>query len=353
MAQIVHLADRSPQVTPDQLLAGFHPSYRFGEVSFDTYIPDPAHPSQAQAVERLRRFAAALGRGSGSGGGFLSGLFGGGRKRAAGPAGIYLDGGFGVGKTHLLASTWHAAPGPKAFGTFVEYTNLVGALSFRKAVDVLKEYTLVCIDEFELDDPGDTVLMSRLMRELADAGVHLVATSNTLPGSLGEGRFAAQDFQREIQVLAEQFEVIRVDGEDYRHRGLSAAPDPMPDDQVVSTAEANFPDSGVLAVDDFDALTAMLSRVHPSRYRELVKDVDVIALHDVKTITEQATALRFVVFADRLYDKDVPVVASGVPFDDLFTQEMMHGGYMKKYFRTVSRMTALVREGQLGIAEEK
>ena len=112
MAQIVHLADRSPQVTPDQLLSGFHPSYRFGTVSFDTYIPDPAHPSQAQAVERLRRFAADLGRG-GSGGGFLGGLFGG-KKRAAGPAGIYLDGGFGVGKTHLLASTWHAAPGPKA-----------------------------------------------------------------------------------------------------------------------------------------------------------------------------------------------------------------------------------------------
>ncbi|MBD4446611.1 cell division protein ZapE, partial [Xanthomonas citri pv. citri] len=84
-----------------------------------------------------------------------------------------------------------------------------------------------------------------------------------------------------IQVLAEQFEVIRVDGEDYRHRGLTAAPDPLPDDQVVATAEQNFPDAGVLAVDDFDALTAMLSRVHPSRYRELVKDVDVLALHDV------------------------------------------------------------------------
>jgi hypothetical protein len=33
--------------------------------------------------------------------------------------------------------------------------------------------------------------MSRLMRELADAGVKLAATSNTLPGSLGDGRFAA------------------------------------------------------------------------------------------------------------------------------------------------------------------
>jgi len=56
--------------------------------------------------------------------------------------------------------------------------------------------------------------------------------------------------------------------------------------------------------------------------------------------------LRFVVLADRLYDKDVPILASGVPFDQLFTEEMMTGGYMKKYFRAVSRLTALAREGQ-------
>lgn len=144
-----------------------------------------------------------------------------------------------------------------------------------------------------------------------------------------------------------------MDGEDYRHRGLSAAPSPLDDAVVEATAQENFPDAGVLAVDDFADLTAMLSRVHPSRYRELVRTWTCSPSHDVHTITEQATALRFVVFADRLYDKDVPVLASGVPFDALFTQEMMHGGYMKKYFRTVSRMTALVREGQTGVAEHK
>src|SRR5690606_17347915 len=157
--------------------------------------------SQEQAVRELRRFADSVGRSSGSGGGFFAKLFGGGPPRDAVRTGIYLDGGFGVGKTHLLASLWHAVPGPKAFGTFVEYTNLVGALTFRSAVDGLGGYNLVCIDEFELGDPGATVLMSRLMRELADSGVRIAATSNTLPGSLGEGRFAAQDFQREIQVL--------------------------------------------------------------------------------------------------------------------------------------------------------
>ena len=78
------------------------------------------------------------------------------RSEPSGPPGVYLDGGFGVGKTHLLASLWHEAPAPKAFGTFVGYTHLVGALGFADAVAALSTRSLVCIDEFELDDPGDT-----------------------------------------------------------------------------------------------------------------------------------------------------------------------------------------------------
>ncbi|WP_287900375.1 cell division protein ZapE [Arthrobacter sp.] len=339
--QIEQLSTRTPAVSADEILAGFAPTYRFGEVSFDSYRPDPAHPSQAAAVKALREFAAGVG--TSSSGGLFGKLFG--KKKDAGRAGIYLDGGFGVGKTHLLASLWHAVPGPKAFGTFVEYTNLVGALSFRKTVEALSTYKLVCIDEFELDDPGDTVLMSRLMRELADAGVKLAATSNTLPGSLGEGRFAAVDFQREIQVLSDQFDVIRVDGEDFRHRGLPAAPQPVRADELNSRMKAEF-EGKTVAVDDFPSLISHLAGVHPSRYRALLDGVEAVVWKGVTPVTEQAVALRFVVLADRLYDKDVPILASGVSFDQLFTPEMMAGGYQKKYFRAVSRLTALAREAQ-------
>ncbi|EMY33966.1 AFG1 family ATPase [Arthrobacter crystallopoietes BAB-32] len=342
MPQIEQLTRRTPKVSVDELLKGFHPSPRFGEVSFSSYRPDPAQPSQAAAVKALQDFAASVDDRGPSG---LKRLFGAKKNRSR--AGIYLDGGFGVGKTHLLASLWHAVEGPKAFGTFVEYTNLVGALSFRKTVEALSTYKLVCIDEFELDDPGDTVLMSRLMRELADAGVKLAATSNTLPGALGEGRFAAVDFQREIQVLADQFDVIRVDGEDYRHRGLPAAPAPLSDQELKRRVYSDFKGQ-VVAADEFTALVSHLEGVHPSRYRQFIAGIDAVAWHNVATITEQSVALRFVVLADRLYDKDVPILASGAPFDELFTPEMMAGGYMKKYYRAVSRLTALAREGQSG-----
>ena len=346
MVHVVQLSTRRPAVSVEELLEGFVPSPRFGEVSFTTYRPDPKQSSQSQAVTMLQEFAA------GTTAKPVSGLrkFFGGKSKSAGKgaaerAGIYLDGGFGVGKTHLLSSLWHQVEGPKAIGTFVEYTNLVGALSFRKTVEVLSQYKLVCIDEFELDDPGDTVLMSRLMRELADAGVKLAATSNTLPGALGDGRFAAVDFQREIQVLADQFEILHIDGEDFRHRGLPTPPAPVANSELDARMRADFADRTV-AVDDFGTLVDHLAGVHPSRYRQMLAGVDAVVWRNVGTITEQSVALRFVVLADRLYDKDVPILASGAVLDQLFTPEMMTGGYQKKYFRAVSRLTALAREAQ-------
>ena len=184
------------------------------------------------------------------------------------------------------------------------------------------------------------------MRELADAGVKLAATSNTLPGSLGEGRFAAQDFQREIQGLSSQFEVMHIEGEDYRHRGLPEAPAPLPDPAALEAAVGEHFADGTVAADDFGGLIDHLSRVHPSRYRSLLEGVDAVAWCGVRTIEQQAVALRFVVLADRLYDMDVPVLSTGVPLDRVFTAEMMAGGYQKKYYRAVSRLTALAREGE-------
>jgi cell division protein ZapE len=70
----------------------------------------------------------------------------------------------------------------------------------------------------------------------------------------------------------------------------------------------------------------------------------------VHPISDQNVALRLVVLADRLYDRDVPVYASGTSLGDLFTPDLMSGGYRKKYFRAVSRLTALAREAGEGVA---
>ncbi|MFF9347748.1 cell division protein ZapE [Streptomyces sp. NPDC014734] len=343
------LCAREPHVPADRLVAEMVPPPRFDSVRFDTYVPDPKQSSQREAVEVLSGFAAGLGGAHASGSGKRKWF---GRKAAAptAPLGVYLDGGYGVGKTHLLASLWHATPAApelKAFGTFVELTNLVGALGFQQTVKTLSGHRLLCIDEFELDDPGDTVLVSSLLSRLVEAGVALAATSNTLPGKLGEGRFAAADFLREIQGLSAHFRPLRIDGEDYRHRGLPEAPSPFSEEQVTRAAYATEGAS----LDDFPSLLAHLARVHPSRYGALTDDLRAVCLTEVRAVPDQATALRLVVLADRLYDREVPVLASGEPFDRLFSDEMLNGGYRKKYFRAISRLTALARDAKGLVAQ--
>ncbi|MET7515268.1 cell division protein ZapE [Streptomyces sp. NPDC005480] len=338
------LCAREPLVPAERLVAEMVPPPRFDSVRFETYIPDPKQPSQTEAVRVLSGFAAGLGGAHASGAGRRRWFT---KKPAAptAPRGVYLDGGYGVGKTHLLASLWHAtpaAPEQKAFGTFVELTNLVGALGFQQTVRTLGEHRLLCIDEFELDDPGDTVLVSSLLGKLVDAGVALAATSNTLPGKLGEGRFASADFLREIQGLSAHFRPLRIDGDDYRHRGLPEAPAPFSDEQVTKAAYATEGAS----LDDFPHLLDHLARVHPSRYGALTDDLDAVCLTDVQPVPDQSTALRLVVLADRLYDREIPVLASGLPFDQLFSEEMLNGGYRKKYFRAISRLTALARDAK-------
>jgi len=330
----LHLIDRSPMVPAASLVAALVPPSRFDAARFGTYEPDPAQPTQAAALDALTAFSAALEPPPRR-------LFGGNR-RPQGRPGVYLDGGFGVGKTHLLAALWHTSPEPRAYGTFVEFTHLVGALGFGATVEALSTHRLVAIDEFELDDPGDTVLVSTLLGRLVDDGVRVAATSNTLPRALGAGRFDTADFLREIQGLAEHFVPVRVDGEDYRHRGMPVAPAPLTDELVLSRAEA----TPGASYDAFNALLGHLAQLHPSRYGALVDGVPLVCLSGVEPVVDQAAALRLVVLADRLYDRDVPVVSSGVPLDEVFPGELLDGGYRKKYLRAVSRLTALARQGQ-------
>jgi cell division protein ZapE len=325
-----------PVVDAGRLLADLVPPPRFAHVSFEGYRPDPDHPGQEAALARLAGVAVELGERPRGRVPFR-------RRPGARGVGLYLDGGFGVGKTHLLAALHRAARLPaaaKAYGTFVEYTHLVGALGFPSAVGALAQRRLVGIDEFELDDPGDTVLMARLIRELTDSGVTVVATSNTLPEALGEGRFAAEDFLREIQAVASAFDVVRLDGPDYRHRG-------RPDPPAVATeadlaALARRPGA---AVDDFAGLLDHLGRLHPSRYGALVDGVAGVGWRGVVPVPDQAVALRLVVLVDRLYDRGIPVVATGAPVDTVFDAEMLRGGYRKKYLRALSRLTSLARGG--------
>jgi len=328
--QYPSISSRVPSLSTSQLLSEFIPPREFTNASFKNYIPNNDFESQAQALEQCHRFA--------SGKNPAKGLF---AKREVPPAGLYLDGGFGVGKTHLLAALWHEFKGKKVFGSFIAYTGLIGALTFAEAVKALSKYELVCIDEFELDDPGDTMMMSRLLNELEKHGVRFAATSNTPPNALGEGRFAASDFAREIHGIADRFKMLRIDGEDYRHRPVNIAGriDSIQDvDDWLAQAAA---DGQKVFVDDFDTALEHLGGIHPSRYGRMLSGVDRIAFTGVHILKDQVEALRFVAFIDRAYEAQVKLRAVDFALTEVFSPEYLSGGYRKKYLRAVSRIGAL------------
>ena len=321
---LLTITQLSTEVDVAELISELVPPKEFEGASFASYRPDSNFESQAIAAKRAEDFVAGIEK----------------SKRTK-TFGVYFDGGFGVGKTHLLAACFHAFRGKKLFGSFLAFTSLIGALGFAETLNVLKRFELICIDEFELDDPGDTMMMSRLLKELSRSGTYFAATSNTPPNALGQGRFAAADFAREIASVADSFEILRIEGEDYRHRSSEKS---IPASTVAGLAKLQTnlePVSTRFLKCSMIELLKFLSELHPSRYTKLSEQFDVIAIEDIQPIDDQSAALRFVTFVDRCYEAQVQMLHTGVDLTSVFLPQHVSGGFSKKYLRAISRLGAM------------
>ena len=312
------------------------PPPRFATTSFASYLPQ--HPSQAEGRRSVAEFVADDGQ-----------------ERAfrwpwqAPPVGrgLYLDGGFGVGKTHLLAAAYHASSAvAKVYLSFQELVYLIGMLGRERATATFGDRELYCIDEFELDDPGNTLIVKTFLAAVFARGARLVTTSNTPPEAQGRGRFNAEDFQREIQSIAGRFEVRRIDGPDYRRRNRLAQ---MPTHAAFEAGLERASGAAVLA--GWQQLLAFMRRVHPIRYSGTFGPVDTLFVRDLTRLSDQNDALRFVHLIDKLYDLEVGFVACGEPtLDALFDDSYCRGAYAKKYDRCLSRLSELLDEGVRAVA---
>ena len=334
----VRLVDRRPALTAAELIEHLVPPRRFSEVRFETYDPDPDHPSQKAARDEMQSFASSMTAPAVGRRGFFRR-----QEPATGRPGRYLDGGFGVGKTHLLASLWHAAPSPKAYLTFEELTAIVGFVGMEEAVRTFSGFRLIAIDEFELDDVANTLMVVSFLRGVLPSGARIAATSNAIPDRLGEGRFNAEDFTREIAAIASAFEVFRIDGPDYRAKSRVSA-DSMSAEDVTAVAAA----ASEVAADEFDALLAHLRQVHPVQFRALIEDLDAVVVHDLRPIRNQGDALLFVQLIDEIYDAEITFAATGCGVHELFPESYRHGGFRKKYGRCESRLASMLGEARTG-----
>ncbi|MDB5082755.1 MAG: hypothetical protein JWP00_4679 [Chloroflexi bacterium] len=333
-------------VSVEEVVAGFVPPPRFATASFATYQPDPVEPSQTAAVAQLQTYVSELAPEDKP----RARFFGRWRRQAEpdGPRGIYLDGGYGVGKTHLLASSYHATSGLKAYLSFQELAYVIGAMGMVSSVEAFRRYTLLCVDEFELDDVGNTMLAKTFITNLTQGQTHIITTSNTLPSDLGQGRFAAENFRREIGQIAAAFKVLRIEGRDYRQRNYQ--PDTLSqglltDQQLKDAFTAYHSTRGAKLYASFAELTAHLARLHPISYQRLLAPLGAVFIEGLAPMDDQNIALRFVHLIDKLYDQGIHLAVSAqCDLADIFSQEYRDKGYAKKYRRCLSRIGELLQE---------
>jgi cell division protein ZapE len=185
------------------------------------------------------------------------------------------------------------------------------------------------------------MLISRLLSELGAKGIRFAATSNTPPNALGQGRFAAKDFAREISAMANRFLIVSVDGEDYRHRPIDGHSKALAKHEVQVAIKSKISDGKKVAVDDFAKLLSHLATVHPSKFLKMLDGVDDVILTDAHELSDQSAALRFVSFIDRLYESQISLSSTGIGLTEVFPLEYLSGGYKKKYLRAISRIGSL------------
>jgi cell division protein ZapE len=284
-------------------VASLVPPPRFDDARFSTYLPDPAQPSQRAAVEVLERFATTTQPQP-------KRCSAGASRRPVGPASTSTAGS-GVGKTHLLAALWHDSAEPRAYGTFVELTHLVGALGFGATVEALSgtpaaRHRRVSSWTTRRQRCSSRHCCSAWSRRCAGGrDVEHACRTRWAKGASRPGLPA------EIQGLAPTSAPC---GSTVRTTATAACRRPPPR-RPAQVARRRGARPGAPATTSRAAGAPVVAA--PVALRRARRRRPPRRLTGVRPVDDQSAALRLVVLADRLRP-DVPVSASGVPLDRLF-----------------------------------
>lgn len=176
-----------------------------------------ADPAQTGAIERLARWLDTWLRGRQS---WLR----------APKSGVYLWGGVGRGKSFVMDAFFAAAPVVEKrrvhFHAFLQdIQERLNRITGRPdplaliAGEIAADTRLLCFDEFHVHDIGDAMLLGRLLHQLVEQGVGIVATSNYEPRALCPNPLYRDRFKPAIDLIERRFDIFNLDGgEDYRDR---------------------------------------------------------------------------------------------------------------------------------------
>lgn len=345
---------------------------------------DPAQNDAAQRLqalhERLQGYQPAAAVPEPQGRGFFGKLFGGGKApepaKQNAPKGLYIFGPVGRGKSMLMDLFFENAPIAKKrrvhFHAFMQemqervYARRKGGGEGDPlpdiARDVAADATLLCFDEFQVENIADAMILAGLFRNLFDNGVVVVATSNVQPQNLYKDGLQRSRFLPFIDLLVERVEVHELTSStDYRlnrligratyHTPLGAEADAALDKAFSDLTDDAVPHAETLTVRGRELEAPVTAKgVARFTFSELCErplgaaDYLAIAHHFHTVILANIPVLppekrneskRFVTLIDALYEAKVNLICSAEALPHELSPE---GETAFAFQRTVSRL---------------
>jgi len=298
------------------------------------------------------------------------------------PKGLYFYGGVGRGKSFLMDAFYGCLPYRRKrrvhFHAFMAeiHRRLKGLKSEANplkavAAEIAEETRVLCFDEFHVSDIADAMILGRLLENLLNEGVVLVATSNYAPSELYPQGQNRSSFLPTIALIEANLTVLNVDGgEDYRLRTLKPAeiffvPDNDENEQKLSDLFKNMSggvaaEAGISVIHGreiphkakseqviwFDFRALCFGPRSQADYLYLAEHYEIVFLSGLERLTpqEKAEARRLTWLIDVLYDYRVKLCAtSKVGVDDIYVE----GDFAQEFTRTASRMAEMQSEAYL------
>ena len=145
---------------------------------------------------------------------------------------IYLYGKVGRGKTMLMRYFYDSLTVSKNLMHFQQFMRRIhedlhkfktqnislNVIIQTLAEELARQASILCLDEFEINDIADAMIIMRLFKELYDRKVLIFLTTNTKPDNLYQHGLQRESFLPFINMLHDKFLILNLDqATDYRY----------------------------------------------------------------------------------------------------------------------------------------